>query len=210
MVLSEQFADSLSHINFSPLISPVTASLADKSEISIARVVPQLHIVASPTADLFNCIVAPIKYACIVGVPWMAHNNAHVDWDQRIIQTRYGSIPEYVPASLQGEGMGPEVAALAYFDVSLQDNLWAVAEMLHALQQAVEINTVGTAADSSNKNTATAHPKATRLSTIYKDRLRDELPEELPPRRPQDPTLELRQDAELQNHAVYRMSAPEL
>ncbi|KAJ1887204.1 hypothetical protein LPJ66_009236, partial [Kickxella alabastrina] len=142
----EQFADSPSHIKFSLPISPVTASLADKSKISIARVAPQLHIVTSPTASLFNCIVTPIKYACIVGVPWMAHNNAHVDWDQRIIQTRYGSIPEYVPVPLQGEGMGPEVAALAYFDISPQDDLWAVAEMLHALQQAVEINTVRTAA----------------------------------------------------------------
>ncbi|KAJ1936273.1 hypothetical protein GGF37_005676, partial [Kickxella alabastrina] len=66
----------------------------------------------------------------------MARNNAHVDWDQRIIQTRYGSIPEYVPAPLQGEGMGPEVAALAYLDVSPQDDLWAVVEMLQALHQA--------------------------------------------------------------------------
>ncbi|KAJ1882004.1 hypothetical protein LPJ66_011221, partial [Kickxella alabastrina] len=70
----------------------------------------------------------------------MACNNAHVDWDQRIIQMCYGPIPEYVPVPLQ-EGMGPEVTALAYFDVSPQDDLWAVAEMLHALQQAVEINT---------------------------------------------------------------------
>ncbi|KAJ1898187.1 hypothetical protein LPJ66_002913, partial [Kickxella alabastrina] len=94
----------------------------------------------------------------------------------------YGPIPEYVPVLLQGEGMGPEVAAPAYIDVSLQDNLWAIAEMLHALQQAVEINTIRTTADS----------------------------KELPPHHPQGLTLELRQDAELQNHAVYRISVPEL
>ncbi|KAJ1887267.1 hypothetical protein LPJ66_009207, partial [Kickxella alabastrina] len=38
----------------------------------------------------------------------------------------------------------------------------------------------------------------------------NELPEELPPCHPQDPTLELHQDTELQKRAVYRMSAPEL
>ncbi|KAJ1901442.1 hypothetical protein LPJ66_000770 [Kickxella alabastrina] len=83
----------------------------------------------------------------------MVCNNAHVDWDQCIMQMCYGPIPEYVPVPLQG--MGPEVAALAYIDVSLQDDLWAIAEILHTLQQAVEINTIGTAADSSDKNVKT-------------------------------------------------------
>ncbi|KAJ1899992.1 hypothetical protein LPJ66_001765 [Kickxella alabastrina] len=58
--------------------------------------------------------------------------------------------------------------------------------------------------------TVAAHPRATRLSTDYANCLWDKLPDELSPHWPQDPTLELRPYAELQDHVVYMMSVPEL
>ncbi|KAJ2376027.1 hypothetical protein IW150_002214, partial [Coemansia sp. RSA 2607] len=50
----------------------------------------------------------------------------------------------------------------------------------------------------------TEHPVAAKLHCEYADRLRHKLPEELPPQCPQDPMLELRPDAKLQNRVIYR------
>lgn len=82
MVLGERFADSLPHIVFTKPLAPLSASVADQRKVDISRVAAQLHIVAGPTSDYYDCIVAPVHYDLIVGIPWMMRNNANVNWDQ--------------------------------------------------------------------------------------------------------------------------------
>ncbi|KAJ2823242.1 hypothetical protein FBU31_004349 [Coemansia sp. 'formosensis'] len=207
MVLGERFANNLTHVVFTQPAVPISASVADQRKVDISRIAAQLHIVAGPTSDYYDCIVAPVRYDLIVGVPWMMRNNAQVNWDQRLLWTRFGAIPEFVPAS-QWEGEGPEELEIACIDVSPQDELWDAAEALYDLQVAIVINSVDV--QESPVPSMPVHPLATQFAEMYKDRLRDKLPDELPPRRLQDPHLELRQDAELANRAVYRMSAEEI
>ncbi|KAJ1917507.1 hypothetical protein LPJ71_001803 [Coemansia sp. S17] len=160
-----------------PLV-PLSASVADQHKVDTSRIAAHLHIVAGPTSDYYDRIVAPVRYDIIVSVPWMMHNNANVNWDQWLLWTRFGAISEFVPAS-QGEGREPEEPAIACIDISPQDELWEHAEALYDLQVAIVINSVEV--QDSPVPSMPVHPLATKLTELYKDRLRDELPDELPP-----------------------------
>ncbi|KAJ2822588.1 hypothetical protein FBU31_004548, partial [Coemansia sp. 'formosensis'] len=172
--------------------------------------IAQLPIVAGPTWDSYPCIVVPVCYDAIVGILWMVQNNAHIDWDRCKIITRFGIIPEFVPPPFPEEGRESEVAALAYIDVSPQDDLWHVVDMIHDAQQFIELNAIDALTDGQESNINSSHPAVARLMEQYADRLHDTLPDELPPWHPQDPCLELCPDAELKNCPIYRMSASEL
>ncbi|KAJ1908576.1 hypothetical protein LPJ71_003876, partial [Coemansia sp. S17] len=198
MVLGERFADSIPHVVFTKPLVPLSASVEDQRKVDISHITAQLHLVAGPTSDYYDCIVAPVRYDIIVGVPWMMHNNANVNWNQRLLWTRFGPIPEFVPAS-QGEGREPEEPEIVCIDISPQNELWEHPEALYDLQVAIVINLVEV--QDSPVPSMPVHPLATKFTELYKDRLCDELPDELPPRRLQDPRLELRQEAELTNRA---------
>ncbi|KAJ2253781.1 hypothetical protein GGI13_002516 [Coemansia sp. RSA 455] len=186
MVLGERFADSIPHVVFTkPLwFVSLLASVADQRKVGTSRIAMQLHIVAGPTSNYYNCIVTPVCYELFVGVPWVICNNAHVNWDQRLLWTRFGAIPEFVPAS-QGKGREPEDPEIAYIDVSSQDELWEHAATLYDLHAVTVINSVET--QESPTSSVPVHPLATKFAELYKDRLHDELPDELPPRCLQDP-----------------------
>ncbi|KAJ2254418.1 hypothetical protein GGI13_002167 [Coemansia sp. RSA 455] len=190
----------------SPWFVSLLASVADQRKVNISRIAAQLHIVAGSTFNYYDCIVAPVHYDIIVGVPWMICNNANVNWDQRLLWTRFGAIPKFVPAS-HGEGREPEEPEIACIDVSPQDELWEHAEALYDLQVAIVVNSVEV--QDYPVPSMPVHPLATKFAELYKDRLRDELPDELPPQHLRDPRLELRQEAELTYRAVYSMSAEE-
>ncbi|PIA12565.1 hypothetical protein COEREDRAFT_12593 [Coemansia reversa NRRL 1564] len=95
MVLGEQFADSHKDIIFERPKIPLAASLADKREVAINRIAAQVPVQAGPTMANYDFVVAPIRYDVIVGLPWIVRNNASVDWDQRIMHTRFGPLEEY-------------------------------------------------------------------------------------------------------------------
>ncbi|KAJ2490547.1 hypothetical protein IWW47_005141, partial [Coemansia sp. RSA 2052] len=208
MVLSDRCADLLTHVCFERPLTRMTASVADSRQIDITRTA-SLLINAGQTWGTYHCIVVPVRYDAIVGVPWMVQNNASIDWDRRVLVTRFGEIPEYSAAPSLREGAGLEGSALAYIDVSPRDDMWAAMDLLYDLQQQTEVYNIDALETGPARATAPVHPAATALLEKYSDRLRDELPDDLPPRRPQDPRLELRADAELKNRPVYRMSATE-
>ncbi|KAJ2100516.1 hypothetical protein GGI09_002244 [Coemansia sp. S100] len=147
-------------------------------KVDISRIATQLHIVAGPTSDYYDCIVAPLRYDLIVGVPWMIRNNANIDWDERLLWTHFGAIPEFVPAS-QGEGREPEEPKITCINVSPRDKLWEHAEALYDLQVAIVVNSVEV--QDSPVPSMPVHPLASKFAELYKDRLRNELPDELPP-----------------------------
>ncbi|KAJ2065969.1 hypothetical protein GGH13_005902 [Coemansia sp. S155-1] len=178
LVLGERFTDSIPHVILTKPLVPLSASVADQCKVDISHMAAQLHIVAGPTSDYYDCIVAPVRYDIIVGVPWMMCNDANVNWDQRLLWTHFSAIPEFVPAS-QNKGRGPEEPEIACIDVSPRDKLWEHAEALYDLQVAIVINSVEV--QDSPVPSMPVHPLATKFAELYKDRLHDELPDELPP-----------------------------
>ncbi|KAJ2349606.1 hypothetical protein GGH92_002482 [Coemansia sp. RSA 2673] len=105
----------------------------------------------------------------------MIRNNADVNWDQRLLWMRFGAIPKFVPSS-QGE-REPEEPEIACIDVNPQDELWEHAGALYNLQVAIVTNLVEV--QESPVPSMPVHPLATKFTELYKDRLHDELPNEL-------------------------------
>ncbi|KAJ2823094.1 hypothetical protein IWW50_003928 [Coemansia erecta] len=64
---------------------PMNMTLADKSKVTITRVLNNTEVKVGTTSGDYNMVVAPIKYDMIIGLPWITTNNTNVDWDKRFL-----------------------------------------------------------------------------------------------------------------------------
>lgn len=169
------------------------ASLADGSSIPITAYCDNVNVDTGPTSSKHRFYVARIKHEVIFGLPWITYHNAQVDWDTRVMYTRTGSIPESMKKypdlnSIRIQLVGDEQRILT-------DNLPYVPDQAEEKPPTIPKND---------------HPCAQALLQRYAELIRKELPDQLPPRRPYDPVLELKHDAELKNRPIYRMSQTEV
>ncbi|KAJ1860914.1 hypothetical protein LPJ73_001187 [Coemansia sp. RSA 2703] len=162
MVINEKLADALTDVRFTAPLQPMNASVADQRLVPITRIALKVAVAVGPTLGYYDLIVAPVRYDAIVGVPWMAANNASVDWDTRLLQTHFGAIPELASSTLSYGRAGPQAPALAHIDVSLQMNPLEKAVIIAELSYMPKISEI-VEVDNDKLNPAPEHPIAAQL-----------------------------------------------
>jgi len=213
MVISEKFISNHPSLPMVASSSITHASLADQRIVPIKYMCPNAELISGPTRDNYDLIVAPIRYDIIVGLPWITKNNASVDWDNRILNTRHGPILEVNELPSINELLFSDDVEFSPDDDDLKCyDKYSETMLINEFQVENIINNscINSSSPSISTPNSTVHPLAAKLIKEYSDRLRDELPDELPPRRPYDPKLEFRQKSELKNRPMYRMSQSEL
>ena len=212
MVVNEAFIKANPSIITTPASVYKQASVADRRIIPITQECRHVQVTAGPTSANYNFVVAPIRYDAILGLPWIINNNAQVDWKNRALYTTSGKIYEYKEPL-------PELNEIVPFNDNKTEILNEPEDIEDHVEAAAETTLINELIyedllepDCEHRKTDNEEPKHHRAEAIikeYSDRLRIELPDELPPRRITDAKLELRPNAELKNRPIYRMSATE-
>ncbi|KAJ1909210.1 hypothetical protein H4219_006435, partial [Mycoemilia scoparia] len=191
MILSPSFAETLHSFKAKPYPKPLNAALADGSSMPISTYYSDVEIRSGPAISTHDFVIAPIKHDMIIGTPWITHHNAHVDWDSRVMFIRNGTIQE---AFIDYDSNDMDDIINGSYNL---DERWMIA-MIEEEDSSIKVSLVND------------HPYAKELLQEFNDRVRDELPDTLPPRRSLDPILKLRPDVNLKNKRCYRMSAKEI